>query len=50
VVAEEKKKVYTLREAVSEALAKNPDFRAKKEEIDQATQVKKQAKTEFFPK
>jgi outer membrane protein TolC len=50
VVAEEKKKVYTLREAVSEALAKNPDFRAKKEEIDQAIQVKKQAKTEFFPK
>lgn len=50
VVAEEKKKVYTLREAVAEALAKNPDLRAKLEGIDQAVQVKRRARTEFFPK
>jgi outer membrane protein TolC len=48
--AGELKKVYTLREAVSEALANNPDFRAKLEEMEQAVQVKKQARTGFFPK
>lgn len=46
----ELKKVYTLREAVSEALANNPDFRAKMEEIEQAMQGMNQARTEFFPK
>ncbi len=50
VVAEEKKKVYTLREAVSEAFAKNPDLSAKKQEFNQAVQVKNQARTQFFPK
>jgi outer membrane protein TolC len=49
-VARELKKVYTLREAVSEALANNPNFRAKLEEIEQAFQVKNQARTGFFPK
>jgi outer membrane protein len=49
-VARELKKVYALREAVSEALANNPDFRAKMEEIEQAMQVKNQARTGFFPK
>jgi len=48
--AQELKKVYTLREAVSEALANNPDFRAKLEEMEQAVQVKNQARTGFFPK
>jgi outer membrane protein len=49
-VAQDLKKVYTLREAVSEALANNPDFRAKMEEIEQAVQFKNQARTGFFPK
>ncbi|MGD9040914.1 MAG: TolC family protein [Desulfobacteraceae bacterium] len=48
--ARELKKVYTLREAVSEALANNPSFRAKLEEMEQAVQVKNQARTGFFPK
>jgi outer membrane protein TolC len=48
--AQELKKSYTLREAVSEALANNPDFRAKMEEMEQAIQVKNQARTGFFPK
>jgi outer membrane protein TolC len=48
--ARELKKVYTLREAVSEALANNPNFRAKMEEIEQAVQGRNQARTEFFPK
>jgi outer membrane protein TolC len=48
--ARELKKIYTLREAVSEALANNPDFRAKLEEIEQAVLVKNQARTEFLPK
>ena len=48
--AQELKKVYTLREAVSEALANNPDFRAKLQEMEQAVQVKNQARTGFLPK
>ena len=48
--ARELKKVYTLREAISEALANNPDFRARLEQIEQAVQGKNQARTEFFPK
>jgi outer membrane protein TolC len=48
--AAELKKIYTLREAVSEALANNPDFRAKMEEMEQAVQAKNQARTGFFPK
>jgi outer membrane protein TolC len=48
--ARELKKLYTLQEAVSEALANNPDFRAKLEEIEQAVQVRNQARTGFFPK
>jgi outer membrane protein TolC len=44
------KKVYTLREAISEALSKNPTLRAKEQEIDQAVQFKNQARTEFLPK
>jgi outer membrane protein len=49
-IARELKKVYTLNEAVSEALANNPDFRAKMQEIEQAVQAKNQATTGFFPK
>ena len=48
--AQEMKKVYTLREAISEAFAKNPTLSAQKEEIVQAVQVKNQARTEFLPK
>jgi outer membrane protein TolC len=47
--AQEMKKVYTLREAISEALSKNPTLRAKAQEIDQAVQFKNQARTEFLP-
>jgi hypothetical protein len=52
--AGELKKVYTLREAVSEALANNPDFRAKMEEIEQAVQGRnpgqEPSKNGIFPK
>jgi outer membrane protein TolC len=48
--ARELKKVYTLPDAVDEALANNPDYRAKLEDIEQAVQGKNQARTDFFPK
>jgi len=44
------KKVYTLDEAVKEALANNWQLKAKEEKIDQATYVKNQARAEFLPK
>jgi outer membrane protein len=45
-----KKRVYTLQESITEAFANNWSFKAKKEKIDQAMQVKKQARAEFLPK
>lgn len=48
--AQEKKEVYTLQESIAEAFAKNWRLSAKGEKIEQATQVKKQAGTEFLPK
>ncbi|MCP4682092.1 MAG: TolC family protein [Desulfobacterales bacterium] len=48
-VAQEKK-VYTLAESIAEALANNRTLKATKERIEQAVQVKKQARTEFLPK
>lgn len=50
VSAQELKKVYTLQESIAEAFAKNYAYRAKQERVDQATQVKNQRRTEFFPK
>ena len=44
------KRVYTLQESITEAFANNWSFKAKKEKIDQAMQVKKQARAEFLPK
>jgi len=44
------KKVYTLDEAVKEALANNWKLKAKEEKIQQATYVKNQARAEFLPK
>ena len=50
VSAQELKKVYTLQESIAEAFAKNYAYRAKQERVDQATQVKNQRRTDFFPK
>jgi len=44
------KKVYTLEEAVKEALANNWKLKAKEEKIDQAKYYKNQARAEFLPK
>ncbi|MCG6878172.1 MAG: TolC family protein [Deltaproteobacteria bacterium] len=44
------KKVYTLEQCVKEALENNWKLRAKKEQIDQAEYVKKQAQADFLPK
>jgi len=46
----QEKKVYTLDEAVKEALANNWKLKAKEEKIYQATYVKNQARSEFLPK
>ncbi len=48
VLAQEK--VYTLEESINEALEKNWALRAKKQRLDQADYVKKQARSEFLPK
>ncbi len=44
------KKVYTLEEAVKEALANNWKLKAKEERVNQAAYVKNQARAEFLPK
>jgi outer membrane protein len=44
------KKIYTLDEAVNEALANNWQLKAREERIQQATYVKNQARAEFLPK
>jgi outer membrane protein len=44
------KKVYTLDEAVKEALANNWRLKAKEEKINQAAYAKNQARAEFLPK
>ena len=49
VVAQDKK-VYTLEESIREALSKNRTFKAKEEEVTQATYVKKQVRAKFLPK
>jgi outer membrane protein TolC len=49
-LAQEEKGFYTLQEGIEEALAKNWTLGAKGEEIEQAIQVKEQARTEFLPK
>ena len=46
----EEKKVYALPESIEEAIANNWVLKAKKEKIDQARYVKKQAGSEFLPK
>ena len=46
----DEKKVYTLDECVKEALANNWKLKAKKEQINQAEYVKKQARADFLPK
>ncbi len=47
---QDKRSVYTLEQAISEALANNWALMAREEKIDQAIQVKKQARAEFLPK
>lgn len=46
----EDKKVYTMEEAVKEALANNWQLKAKEEKIQQANYVKNQARADFLPK
>ena len=46
----EQKKLYTLDESIEEAIANNWVLKAKKEKIEQARYVKKQAGAEFLPK
>ena len=43
-------KVYSLKESISEAIANNWALKAKAEKIEQAAQLKKQARAGFFPK
>jgi len=43
-------KVYSLEESISEALDENWSLKATREKIDQAVQVKNQARSEFLPK
>jgi len=43
-------KVYTLEASIAEALENNWSLKAKKEKIDQAGNVRKQARAEFLPK
>ncbi len=50
VVLAEGKKVYTLDEAVKEALANNWQLKAKEEKIEQAKYFKNQARADFLPK
>jgi len=49
VLAQENK-VYTLEASISEALENNRSLKAKKEKIEQAGNVRKQARAEFLPK
>jgi len=44
------KKIYTLEEAVKEALDNNWQLKAKEEKIQQATYVRNQARADFLPK
>jgi outer membrane protein len=46
----QEKKVYTIEASISEALENNWSLKAKKEKIDQAGNVRKQARAEFLPK
>ena len=47
---EEQKKVYTIREAVQEAIENNWSLKAKEEDIVRATELNKRSFKEFFPK
>ncbi|MBW1703704.1 MAG: TolC family protein [Deltaproteobacteria bacterium] len=50
VALAQEKKVYTLEASIAEALENNWSLKAKKEKIDQAGNVRKQARAEFLPK
>ena len=50
VTAEEKEKIYSLDKSIEEALASNWSIKAKKEKINEADYVKRQARAEFLPK
>ena len=47
---EEQKKVYTIREAVQEAIENNWSLKAKEEDIVRSTELNKRSFKEFFPK
>ncbi len=46
----QEKKIYTIETSIAEALENNWSLKAKKEKIDQAGNVRKQARAEFLPK
>ena len=46
----QEKKIYSLEESIAEALDENWSLKATKEKIEQAMNVKKQARAEFLPK
>jgi outer membrane protein TolC len=48
--AQESQKVYTLEKGIAEALANNWSLKARKEKIEQAIDVRNQARAEFLPK
>ena len=48
--SQEKVRVYSLQESIDEALANNWSLKANKEKVDQALQVKKQARAGFLPR
>ena len=50
MTAEEKEQIYSIDKSIEEALANNWSIKAKKEKINEADYVRKQAKAEFFPK
>lgn len=49
-LAQEKKVFYTLEESISDAFTNNWSLKAKRERIEQASDVQKQARAEFLPK
>jgi len=50
VGAQKKPKKYTIKSAIEEAIANSYSLKAKKEQLNQATNIKNQARSDFLPK
>ena len=50
VDAQEKAKKYTIKSAIEEAIANSYSLKARKEQLNQATNIKNQARSDFLPK